>query len=163
MPYMMLMLIFFAAVSGFAFDRAGIPAGAMIGALAASAAFSLVSGRSVPFSISVRNAAQIGMGMTIASHIDGSLLRSMLNIIPALVLSTIFILASTSLLAWTLARFTGWHPKTCILSTSAGGLSQMVVIAEEEGSDTLRVGVLHLARYLSIIGGMPFLISWFLK
>ena len=39
----------------------------------------------------------------------------------------------------------------------------MVVIAEEEGSDTLRVGVLHLARYLSIIGGMPFLISWFLK
>ena len=158
-PFRLVLTVGVAIACGFLLERLHFPAGAMIGAMVASGACVLFAGKQIPFSLSIRNVAQIGMGVTIASRIDPQTLFSLIEYLPGIVLSTIFIVVSTAGLGLLLAKWTGWDLTTCLLSTSAGGLSQMILVAEECNCDPLKVSVLHLARYLAIIAGMPFLIS----
>lgn len=161
-PFHVVFTVVVAIGCGFFLERFRFPAGAMIGAMVASGACVFLAGKQIPFSLSIRNVAQIGMGVTIASRIDPQTLFSLVQYLPGVVLSTIFIVVSTAGLGLLLAKWTGWDLTTCLLSTSAGGLSQMILVAEECNCDPLKVSVLHLARYLAIIAGMPFLISFLL-
>jgi membrane AbrB-like protein len=160
-----LVLAALSIASGALFSRAGIPAGMLIGALAASGAFTLATGKNLDFPSIVLTAAQIGIGISIAEQIgpDQVLRLTQFRFLFALLASGAFTIAASLLLAFILQRITGWDPLTCILATSAGGLSQMTVVAEEMKADVLTVGILHLARYISIISCMPLLILLFLR
>lgn len=150
---------------GWLFDRLGTPAGFMVGALFISGLLSLLSGKLCRFSPKVLAAAQIGIGVTIAQQFGPEQLAYLGN--PRFVLSILFCGAFSILATLTLGvilqRMTGWDPLTCLLSTCAGGLSQMVVVSEEMKADSLTIGILHLARYLAIISCMPFLIRFLLQ
>ena len=150
-----------AFAGGLLFNHLGVPAGMMLGALAGSALCVLAFDRIYPFPAPLLALAQIGIGIAISRQFGPEQIAYLTN--PRFVASMLAVsalnIAATLLLAYIVQRMTRWAPITCLLATSAGGLSQMVIIAEEMGADALTVGMLHLARYLAIVSVMPFLIT----
>jgi membrane AbrB-like protein len=153
------------AAGGWLFDAYGVPAGFMLGALCTSGAFSLISGRTYEISPRVVTVAQIGLGLAIAERFGPEQIGYLTDakFLTALVSCNVLVTALNLLLAVILQKMTGWAPLTCLLSTCAGGLSQMVVVAEEMKADSLTIGVLHLTRYIAIISTMPFIIRLMLS
>jgi membrane AbrB-like protein len=105
-------------------------------------------------------AAQIGLGIAIAERFGPQQLARLANarFFASLIACTSISLAGTVLLAYFLHKGTKWDPLTCLLSTSAGGLTQMIAVSEEMKADSLIVGILHLTRYLVIVYCMPIII-----
>lgn len=157
-------LLALATAGGLVFHLYGVPAGAMLGALVFSGAACIVRNKTYLFPQKITSAAQIGIGIAIAQQFGPDQVEMLTNIrfLLSTVASTGFIIAGTLLLGFILQKMTGWNPLTCLLSTSAGGLSQMVIVAEEMNADSLTIGILHLARYLAIVSCMPFLITYLL-
>jgi membrane AbrB-like protein len=153
-----------AALCGFLLDRFHVPAGFMLGAMCASGFVSLYTGHRCGLSAKLTLVAQIGIGVAIARHFGPDHAAYLMNrrFLAAIFISGAYTITFTLLLGYLIHRMTGWEPLTCLLSTSAGGLSQMIIVAEEMKADSLTVGILHLARYLVIILSMPFLITFFL-
>lgn len=156
---------FLSVVSGVLLNIAGVPAGLMIGALCASSLSTLSVNKTFDFHPGVHAAAQIGIGIVIARQFGPEQLAYLTQgrFIVSLLLSTGFIVLATLVLAYILQRITGWEPLMCLLASSAGGLSQMIMVAEEMHSDSLTIGLLHLARYFAIIMLMPLLITFMLS
>ncbi len=158
------LLVFLAVGGGLVFQSFGVPAGAMLGALTFSGGMGVVRNKSYPFPWWIASAAQIGIGIAIAQQFKPEQAEMLLNVrfLLSVALSTAFVITATLLLGYLLQKMTRWSPLTCLLSSSAGGLSQMVLVAEEMKADSLTIGVLHLARYLAIVSCMPFLIMYLL-
>ena len=156
------LLILFACLGGWLGAWLKIPAGDMLGSMTGTALIGLTTGKEIPFPVWVRNWAQIGIGMSIAQRLGPDSLTQLRPLLLHLIVPTLLIVASSLLLAVMLQRLTRWDMLTCLLSTSAGGLSQMIVMAEETEADSLTVGVLHTARFLSVISLMPLLVQWWL-
>ena len=155
----------FSFVGGLFLNRLGVPAGMMLGALAGSAVCVLAFDKIYPFPQGLLSLAQIGIGITISRQFGPEQIAYLTNLrflVSMLAINVLYI-AATLLLAWIVQRMTHWDPLTCLLSASVGGLSQMVIVAEEMGADSLTVGMLHLARYLAIISVMPLLITTMLR
>lgn len=150
-----------ALAGGMLFSYLRVPAGMMLGSLLGSAIVVLVSNRIYPFPPLLLALAQIGIGLSIARQFGPEQLRYLtdLRFVSSLLAVSTLNIAATLLLAYIVQKITHWDPLTCLLATSAGGLSQMVVVAEEMGADALTTGILHLARYLAIVSVMPFLIT----
>ena len=157
------MVILFACLGGWLGVQLKIPAGDMLGSMMGTALVGLSTGKEIPFPAWVRNGAQIGIGLSIAQRLGPESLTQLRPLLLPLIAPTFLIVISSLLLAVVLQRLTRWDMLTCLLSTSAGGLSQMIVIAEETEADSLTVGVLHTARFLSVISLMPILVDWWLK
>lgn len=160
-----LLLVACSFAGGILFDRLGVPAGLMVGALAASSAMSLITGRTYSFPPLLLAAAQIGIGIAIARQFGPQQLQFMLQFrfAVSVTVSSALTICGTLVLARLLHKITGMDPLTCLLSTSAGGLSQMIVVAEEMQADSLTISILHLARYIAIVSCMPILITLFLS
>ena len=149
------------ATGGFLFEALHIPAGFMLGSLFFTSIYFLVSNRRMKMHNYILYAVQIGLGISIAEHFKpgqftfqagGSFLLSVFACI-------VITLIGSTLLAFILYKLTGWDPLTCLLSTSAGGITQMTLVSEEMKADSLKVGMLHLVRYLAIIYCMPIIIK----
>jgi|GEM_PF-618941 len=142
----------------------GVPAGAMLGALAASGAMCVIMNKTYSFPPRITMAAQIGIGIAVGKQFGPSQISTLTDarFLFAVGVSTAFIMAGMLLLSWILHKMTRWPPLTCLLSASAGGMTQMVVVAEEMKADSLTISILHLARYLTVISYMPFLVSFLL-
>lgn len=160
----MLILVLLAAASGLIAQALGVPAGAMLGALALSGAFCVAFNKTYAFPPKLTAAAQIGIGIAVGQQFGPSQIIILTNarFLFSVVVSTGFIVAGMLGLSYVLHKMTRWPPLTCLLSASAGGMTQMVVVAEEMNADTLTIGILHLARYLAIVSYMPFLVTYLL-
>lgn len=160
----MLILIFSAAIAGLCMQTLGVPAGAMLGALALSGAFCAGFNKTYVFSRKITFAAQIGIGIAVGRQFGPSQIDILTNFrfLSAVIASTGFIMAGMLFLSFALQKMTHWPPLTCLLSASAGGMTQMVVVAEEMNADSFTISILHLARYLSVVSYMPFLVTYLL-
>ena len=137
----------------------GLPAGAMTGAMVGTAAANLLREGlpEVPSGLTV--AAQVAIGVTIASNISASTFAGLGGLwLPTSLLLCMMLLCSV-LIAELLHRMTGWDYPTCLLSASLGGLSQIAAVAGEMGADPLKVTLLQTVRLLSILLVLPVLFS----
>lgn len=113
--------------------------------------------------MSVRSLAQVGLGGLIGLNFTFEMLRSFAGLaIPVLVLAAIMLLFGF-LLAVAVKRLTGWNIRTCIISTCAGGLTQMTAASEDLGADPLTVTVLHVVRLITIVTVLPPLFALLLR
>jgi len=136
-----------------------MPVGALTGAMIGAAAANLLNEELPPVPVKIRIAAQIGIGVTIASNVSHSTFANLSSLLlPVLLILCLMLLCSVAI-AELLHRMTGWDYPTCLLSASLGGLSQMVVVAEEMGADPLKVTALQTIRLLSILIVLPFVFS----
>ncbi len=138
----------------------GVPAGGIVGALVASAAFELVTGRSVPlarFRIGVQVLGGVVIGLGVSSSLLGELGRLALAgavIIPVQML--FWLMAS-----WLLVRFSGYDLSTSALASTPGGISGVIPAAEETDADAVIVTFMHLVRLSTVVVVVPILVTVF--
>lgn len=151
-----------AAAGGALLSFLHVPAGAFLGAFLSTGILGFFGIRLAGLPSVLRTVAQIGLGAIIGSRFDMQMLRSLGNLLLPILFTTVFMLLWGFVLAFLLHRLTRWNTMTCFVSTCAGGLSQMGIIAEDIGADPVAVSILHLIRLFTILIVMPPLFKWLL-
>jgi membrane AbrB-like protein len=148
-------LILVAIAGGLSGRALGIPAGDLLGSMAAVGVFNVVKGGLPGVHPTLRSLARVGVGLAIAQEVTPktlTLLSEML--LPVSILAVVMILSGL-LLSIILYKVTDWSYNTCLLVSSPGGLTQMSIIADEVGADPLTVSVLHTVRLISVLAVLP--------
>ena len=148
-----------AVLGGVAGSRAGLPAGAFVGAMAATGIASASGLRLIPLPAGFRTAAQVGLGSLIGLSATPEVIGTLQRMILPTLAITAAMVAWGILLAFVVRRTTGWNLMTCLIATCPGGITQLASIAEELGADPLRVSLLHLVRLFTIFLVLPPLIT----
>ncbi len=150
----LLILFVICTVFGLFMDHIGVTSGAMLGAMLAGAAFTVMKGKNkfpVPLRtlMSVLSGAYMGCKFTRAELANIHAL-----IIPVLIMFLgiiTFILVNAALLN----RFTSLDYPTALFSSTPGGISEMAILSEEMGVDSFKVSVLHTCRLFFVIAFFP--------
>ncbi len=143
-----------ALVGGFVFDRLKVPAGALIGSMAAVAAVNLAGSQTVGAGSTLRFVAFAILGWEIGSQVTReSMSAARAAIVPVLIV-VVGLLAAAGLFGWVLYR-AGLDPVTAFLASSPGALSQMVALSAAFGANAVLVSVVHLIRVLVVILTAP--------
>jgi uncharacterized protein len=135
-----------------------LPAGGIIGALACSAAFRLLTERPVPvetFQVGVQAISGVVIGLGISGDFLGQILR--LAGAGALIISTQMVLWFA--MSWLLGRFFDYDLPTAILAPSPGAMSAVVSTADEARADTVVVTFIQLVRLNAVIVVVPLLVA----
>ncbi|MBP7401173.1 MAG: AbrB family transcriptional regulator [Clostridia bacterium] len=152
-----LLTIGIAVAGGLLFFSFGIPAGAMIGAMLATALFGVLSGKAL-FPTKLRPLIQISVGAFLGARMTMDSLLSLRDLmIPALIMLVGLIIASLGF-GYLIHRITGLSISTCFLASTPGGLAEMSLIAEELGCDAPKVAVMHTFRLMMVILLFPTLL-----
>ena len=151
-------------LAGLAGILSQVPAGGIIGALAASAAFRLLTGRPVPvraFQIGVQVLAGAVIGLQVSGEFFDQLARLAGAGAGAVIVSGQTLL--WPLTSWMLVRLFGYDLVTAILASTPGGLSGVVATASEAEADEVVVTFVHLVRLSTIIVVVPILVALFFR
>jgi uncharacterized protein len=157
---MILVAIAVAIAASFLLDWVNFPAGALIGAMVAVAAFKL-SGAALPNVPAIlRFAALVVIGWDLGSKFNKQLLSTVGDYILPLVGVVAAFLVLSWLLAWILWKTGIMDPVTAVLATSPGGLVQMGALTSDLEANTALVIGFHLLRIGTVLLTVP-LISQF--
>ncbi len=152
-----------AGTGGLLFMQAGVPAGAMVGSMFFVAAASLLGLPIVSPAQKYFGFMLVGVGLMISdSFLPGTfgvLLTE--DLLLPVVLSTVFIFASSLLVAYAIHRLVGWDFPTSFLAAAPGGFTVMTSLAVKYKKDSFRVSMLHLCRLLAIKSVVPFVFMFF--
>ncbi|UQZ37104.1 AbrB family transcriptional regulator [Paenibacillus sp. PK3_47] len=107
----------------------------------------------------IRNAGMIIVGYTIGLSLTAPAVREMSGQFPSMLMMTLLLLLFCAGMAWVVSRISGINYKTALLGTIPGGLTQMLVLAEESEDVNLTVvTVIQVVRLIMIIVSVPLLI-----
>ena len=137
------------------FEHLGIPNGAMIGSMAASGLLAVALNKTYRFEPRLRNLVQVVLGSVIGQRITPEIVESLQQLFWPAFFATGIMLAGCTILAFVLYRVSDLDLVTCVLCTAPAGLSQVGLVAEELGADSLTASIFHVVRLLSIIAFYP--------
>jgi hypothetical protein len=152
-------ILVLAAGAGLGLHALGLPAGGIMGATLGVGAARVLGFSYTEPRDEIRLAAQLGLGSIIGLNFTADTLASLVQIALPVAILTSVVLVNGFALAAVLRRLTGWRLETCVVSTSAGGLTQMSMIAEDFGADPVVVSLLHLVRLVAILAVTPSLLT----
>jgi membrane AbrB-like protein len=136
-----------------------LPAGALFGAMIATAAYNLLSDKGyVP--PQADTVLQIVIGATIGLNFTMDTLKGLGSIFFAAVVMVAGLLAFSVILGWMIHRFTGIDLVTALFSASPGGLASITLISDAYGAQAHVVVLLHTLRLLSVIVFMPVIVKF---
>ncbi len=106
---------------------------------------------------------QVLLGVFIGSKVTPETVHDIRNLFrPALVVS-IWALALVFVYGPVLSAVTWLDPVTAVLSSSVGGLPEMMVLSVETGADVAVVVLMKIVRALVIITAFPFIFQWYVS
>ncbi|WP_052098506.1 AbrB family transcriptional regulator [Paenibacillus stellifer] len=106
-----------------------------------------------------RNAGMIIVGYTIGLAMTAPALKEMSRGLPSMLLMTTMLILWCALIAATVSKISGIDYKTMLLGSIPGGLTQMIILAEEtKGIDITIVTVTQVIRLMMIIITVPLLV-----
>lgn len=149
-----------AAVGGLAGTALRVPAGGIIGSVVLVGAVGVTTRRLPQVPVQMRKAAQVLMGTVIGSGVGPHLLASLSEIWVAALLLVVWIIGLGLLLGWWISRITELDLTTALFSFAPGGLSEMVLAAEDLGADGRLVGIVGLLRILGSILAVPLAVGY---
>jgi len=144
-----------AALGGLALEATGFPAGGLVGAMLAVGALRICSIACASFPNDMRSLAQAGLGGLIGLSFTAEMVRSFSTMVLPVVMLTTTLLGFGFVLAMVMHRVTGWDIRTCVLSTCAGGLTNISSVADDLGADGVTVTLLHVVRLITIVAVLP--------
>jgi len=109
----------------------------------------------------LREIGQVVVGLAIGMRFTPHLLLISLELLPAMLVSTLYIIAATFLGALIMRPLARIDPTTAFFATAAGGMADMAVIAAVRGGDTNAVSVVHALRVTTVVSVVPFLVFAF--
>jgi membrane AbrB-like protein len=141
-----------------AFNRMGVPTGAMMGTMLACGACVIYLGRSYKYNSNIRYVAQVGLGMIMGQRVSARTFTLLTDLLLPVVVATAVMLTGCVLMAVFLHWMSGWDFSLCLLCSAPAGLSQITAFAEEIGADSLTISIFHSVRIISIVSIYPWII-----
>ncbi|WP_236719714.1 AbrB family transcriptional regulator [Neobacillus mesonae] len=107
----------------------------------------------------IRNAGLIIVGYSVGLSFTREALFVVIGKLPSMMLMTVLLVCFCAGIAWVVSKLSGVDYPTVLTGSIPGGLSQMIIFAEEmKGIDLTTVTFLQVARLMMIIFFVPFLI-----
>ena len=147
---------------GFAGYKSKIPAGSLIGSLAFTTVYSMISGHAQSFA-AFRVIAQIIAGLFIGMQLASCDLKAMLQLYKPILILVTGMLGINVTVGLILHNTTGLDLMTALFAATPGGISETSVISAEMGANTLQVSVLQFFRMLSGFLIFPLLAQWLIR
>ena len=154
-----LMTLLVGALGGIIGVKLKLPAGALFGAMAATAIYNLLSGKGyIP--PQADTILQIVIGAAIGLNFNMETIKGLGSIFLSAVIMVAGLLIFSVILGWLIHRFTGIDLITAIFSASPGGLSNIVLISNAYGAQAHIVALLHTLRLISVVVFMPVIVKF---
>lgn len=150
-----------ALVGAWIFERLKVPAGALIGAMAAVAAVNLAGSSTFPLPEWVRFLSFAALGWLLGQGFTRETLVSLKEAALPITVIVVSLLTATVLITLVL-RALGVDLATAFLASSPGGISQMGAIAADLGADAPVVVTAHLMRVITVVVIAPLVAKWLL-
>ena len=154
----LLYTLLLAIIGGFALSLIHAPLPWTLGPILFLSVTAYYTGKQFVWSLKIRNAALIllGYGMGRPFTVDAG--HAILEHLPLMLLATLATISAGLLAAWLMFRHTKINLTSCILGCVPGGLSQMVILADEiPDADLTAVTIMQTLRMLSVVFTIPFL------
>ncbi|WP_313731444.1 AbrB family transcriptional regulator [Cohnella nanjingensis] len=106
-----------------------------------------------------RHTAMITIGYSLGLSFTATTLSEMGRQLPSMVLMTVLLLLLSALIAYLVSRLSGLSLPTVLMGSIPGGLSQMIILAEEsKGVDLTIITFLQVSRLMMIIFCVPLMV-----
>lgn len=107
----------------------------------------------------LRNTALIIVGYTIGLSLTAAALKEMAHQLPCMFLMAVLLLVYCAGIAYLVSKFSGMGFKTALMGSIPGGLSQVIILAEEtEGINITAVTFTQVTRLMMIVICVPMLV-----
>jgi uncharacterized protein len=145
---------------GFVADWFNVPLAWMLGPFAFCAVAS-VAGMSLIGVPRGRELGQVVVGLAIGLRFTPAVMLAALGLLPAMVVSTLFVVVVTMLAAFILMPLAGVNRQTAFFATAAAGMADMATVASQRGGDPDAVSIVHAIRVSSVVAVVPLLVFAF--
>jgi len=149
-----------ALAGGALFAALGVPVPWLLGPMVVAFAGTRLFRRVRPvWPRSMRNIAMVAIGYSLGLSFTKPILREMGEQLPTMLLMSALLMLLCLSIAWLLSRISGLPFRALLMGCIPGGLSQMLILAEETpGIDMTLVTFLQTSRLMMIILCVPLLI-----
>jgi membrane AbrB-like protein len=149
-----------AAVGGLTFQWLGVPAGAMSGAMAmTAAASSLVPGSVVPLGAQLRRIAMVVTGISIGASVTKDVLSNVIHYPASITAMMICVVAMTAASAAITVVFAGWDRATAVLAAVPGALAYILSVLAKTKASSTRVVAVQMMRVFILVALVPVLVA----
>ena len=136
----------------------GIPAGTLSFSMIACALYNITTSKAyVP--VNMRKFIQFLGGTFIGAKVTMEQVTGMKELLPIIFIIIVGNIFLTFTLAFIMTKYSNIDITTALYSSTAGGLTDMCIIASEMGADASKVATLHIVRIFSIITLYPLVIK----
>jgi membrane AbrB-like protein len=139
------------------FNRAGVPAGLVVGGMIGAAIVPVVKNREIPLPDGLVTGVQIIIGIVVGSSVTPESLRSMGTLLMPAVLSAVLIIVAGLIIARALHALR-ILPPWAVLATCPGALEALVLVAVERDDGAVEVALFHIVRVVLVLLSVPVLI-----
>ncbi|MCK1983509.1 MULTISPECIES: AbrB family transcriptional regulator [Peribacillus] len=148
-----------AFIGGSLFSLIRFPIPWLLGPMAALLIASRFKNVKLIWPVSMRNTGLIIVGYSIGISFTKSSLSDMISHLPSMLILTTLIVLVCACSAFVMSKYSGIDYPTSLTSSIPGGLSQIVVFAEEmKGIDITTVTFFHVTRVIMVVFLVPLLI-----
>ncbi len=134
--------------------KLGVPSGAISFSMFGCAALNIVTDRGY-MPLKLRKFVQVFAGALIGCTVGPDELTKILELYPVIILAIVSFLLLDIVAAVVISRWTNMDMLTALFSSAPGGVSDMALIAEEMGADSLKVAGMHSIRLIGVIACYP--------
>lgn len=154
-----LLAVLIAWVGGLVFSFISIPVPWLLGPMSAILIADRFKGLTLYWPRALRDVALILIGYSIGLSFTPSSVKNIAENLPAMLVMTVILVAAAALMSKVISRLSGVDYPTVLTGSIPGGLSQMIIFAEEmKGIDITMVTFLQVSRLLMIVFIVPFII-----
>jgi uncharacterized protein len=148
-----------AVFGGLLFSLISIPVPWLLGPMSAILIADRFKGLTLYWPRALRDIALILIGYSIGLSFTSSSVENIIENLPAMLILTVVLVASAALMSKVISKLSGVDYPTILTGSIPGGLSQMIIFAEEmKGIDVTTVTFLQVSRLLMIVFVVPFII-----
>lgn len=153
------LLLLLAGLGGILFWYLGVTAGAMIGAMLATAVYCVLRG-TVAFPTKLRFAMQVCAGAYTGIRLDRASVAQMGSLVVPMIVMIIGIFVFVFAVAFIMHKVTKLDIDVCLMSSTPGGVQEMAYLSEDLGSDTPKIAIMQTVRLFSVILFFPTMLSF---
>lgn len=154
----LLKALYLTVPASFLFAWLNVPLPWTLGPIAAVSLYTLYTGKRIYWPIRIRNTALILLGYAMGRPLTPEAGLRIMEQLPLMLLATFFTVVAGIAVGYLTYKKTGISLTSCLLGCVPGGLSQMVILAEElKDADQTAVTIMQTVRMLSVVFSVPFL------
>ena len=150
------------SIGGVIGNYSGMPAGAMVFAMFTAVAANVIYKKTY-MPIQMRFFAQIMSGVYLALRITPESVRQILSSTGPVLVMILSVITTPILIGYIVHKLTKMELGVSLFCCTPGGMSEMILLADDMGLDIVKVSITHLARVIIVISIFPQLINLIIR